>query len=275
MPSSDAQDPLGDAIPPPRVRQYLQAKLHPPPRRESWVARTRLVDSLDRASRRPVTLVAAPAGYGKTTLVAQWLDGPGRPLTAWVSLDRGDNDPDRLWTHVAEALEQAGCVLPVSEPSRSVDGSPAETSGAVLPAILNALAAVPDHIVLVLDDFHFIQTPQCHEQVELLVDHLPAQAHLVVISRSDPGLRLGRLRASGDLAEIRASDLAFTVDEAVELLAQVDVRLSDDTVAQLDAAHRGMAGGRLPGRSVARRARGSPTSSCVSSAGGAVSSATT
>jgi LuxR family maltose regulon positive regulatory protein len=233
MTTSEPMDPFGHrGAPPASVDPFLEAKLTPPPNRDSWVQRDRLIDAMDRAARHPVTLVAAPAGYGKTTLVAQWLNTRVGPAAAWISLDAGDNDPDRLWTHVAAALERAGCVLPISEPA-SVGRSSAPSRRALLPAIVSALAAVPDDLVLVLDDFHFIQQPACHEQVQFLISNLPAQGHLVIITRSDPGLRLGRLRASSDLAEIRAVDLSFTTPEAVELLANDNVQVSPETVTQL------------------------------------------
>ena len=174
----------------PRVDPFLEAKLHWPPRRDDWVRRDGCSDQVERAVRHPVVLVAAPAGYGKTISLAQWLAGEERPPAAWVSLDAGDNDPNRLWTHVAAALTRAGCVLPALEATRW-DGIATEAPGALLPAIVHALAAMPDDIVLVLDDFHFIQEPVCHDQVEFLVDRLPAQAHLVIVTRADPGLRLG------------------------------------------------------------------------------------
>ncbi|MDZ5623054.1 LuxR C-terminal-related transcriptional regulator [Nocardioides sp. HM23] len=177
--------------------------------------------------------MAAPAGYGKTTVVAQWLHAGTPPTTAWVSLDPGDNDPDRLWTHVAAALERAGCPLPIDELSRVLGHRSAGAPSAVLPAIVNALAAMPDDLVLVLDDFQSVQSPACHEQVEFLIRNLPVQAHLVIVTRSDPGLRLGRLRVSHDLAELRAEDLAFTAPEAAQMLADQGVHLSEDTLAQL------------------------------------------
>ncbi len=227
-------EPFSELIAPAdSVDQFLESKLHRPPRRDNWVPRDRLVDALDQAVRHPVTLVAAPAGYGKTTLLAQWLHGANRPAPAWVSLDSGDNDPDRLWTHVAVALERVGCVLPASEPARVVGARPDTAPRAVLPTLLNALAAMPDDIVLVLDDYHFIREPACHEQVQFLIASLPAQAHLVIVTRSDPDLRLGRLRAAGDLAEIRAGDLSFTLEEATQLLASGDVQLADETISQL------------------------------------------
>ncbi len=207
-------------------------KLHPPSRRESWVDRPRLMHAMADAIRRPVTLVAAPAGYGKTTVVAQGLQGEACPDSAWVSLDPGDNDPARLWSHVAAALERAGCVLPLVEPSR-VFGRPTQAPPTLLVTIVAALAAMPDDLVLVLDDFHFVQSAARHEEVELLVQSLPDKAHLVIITRSDPGLRLGRLRVSHDLAELRAEDLAFTPEEAREMVARTGVTLSDDTLGEL------------------------------------------
>jgi LuxR family transcriptional regulator, maltose regulon positive regulatory protein len=209
-----------------------EVKLHRPAPRASWVHRPRLVDAMVDAIHRPVTLVAAPAGYGKTTAVAQGLQGDECPASAWVSLDAGDNDPVRLWSHVAAALERSGCVLPVVEPAR-VLGRRAEPAQTLLLTIMAALAAMPDDLVLVLDDFHFVQSTARHEEVELLVQSLPERAHLVIVSRSDPGLRLGRLRVSADLAELRAEDLAFTPGEAREMFARTGVVLADETLAEL------------------------------------------
>lgn len=232
--TSQSQWPPGrPGAPPTSVDPFLDAKLSSPRNRDSWVRRNRLLEVMDRAVRHRVTLVAAPAGYGKTTLVAQWLNSRHRPAAAWVSLDSGDNDPDRLWTHVRVALERSGCVLPVNEPARVVGGDPAPGAQALLPAIVSALAAADGDVFLLLDDFHFIQEPACHDQVQYLIAHLPAQAHLVIISRSDPGLRLGRLRASSDLAEVRAADLSFTIEEAAELLGNEGVHVSPGTVTDL------------------------------------------
>lgn len=234
MTSTPGEYPLSRTVAPrASIDHFLEAKLHRPSRRDNWVQRSRLVEAMDRSTRLPVTLVAAPAGYGKTTVVAQWLHAAAPPTTAWVTLDQGDNDPDRLWTHVAAALERAGCLLPTDEPSRVFGRHSTDAPSAVLPAVVNALAALPDDLVLILDDFQFIQAPGCHEQVEFLVGNLPAQAHLVIITRSDPGLRLGRLRVSNNLAELRAEDLAFTAQEATQLLAREGVQLSADALSQL------------------------------------------
>ena len=232
MSAFGSEPPVRGAVLVPSMGHLSDVKLHPPSRRASWVDRPRLMEAMAHAVRRPVTLVAAPAGYGKTTVVAQALQGEECPDSAWVSLDAGDNDPARLWTHVAAALERAGCVLPLVEPSR-VFGRPVQAPPTLLVTIMAALAAMPDDLVLVLDDFHFVQLTARHEEVELLVQSLPEKAHVVIITRSDPGLRLGRLRVSHDLAELRAEDLAFTPEEAGQMVTRTGVALSDDTLAEL------------------------------------------
>ncbi len=215
------------------VDSFLEAKLHWPRVREGWVDRQRLLDLFDQATRRPVALIAAPAGYGKTTLTAQWLaTGRGGRAAAWVSVDAADNDPGRLWTHVAAALERAGCAL-----APDVAGFMAANSGdliaGLLPRLVNAMASMDEDVVLILDDFHYLQAAACREQVEFLIENLPEQAHLVIVSRADPGLRLGRLRASGLLAEIRAEQLSFDSDEAATLLGAEQVKLSAPGLAHL------------------------------------------
>ena len=209
----------------------LEAKLHSTPTREDWVVRRRLVDRLDRAATRPVVLVAAPAGFGKTTLLTQWTSQMGR-ATAWVTLDPGDDDPVRLWTYLATALERAGCPLGPDTAS-FVAANAGEIETRVLPRLLAGLAAMHEDVVIVLDDFHFVREQACHDQVGFLVEHLPPHCHVLIATRADPGLRLGRLRASGQLGEIRAADLAFSADEATALLGQRQVRLSGPSLAQL------------------------------------------
>lgn len=219
-----------DARPPPFVDSFLEAKLHRPPRRDDWMHRNRLLETMSQARVRPVTLIAAAAGYGKTTLVAQWLDEV-RPRAAWVSLDAGDNDPHQLWTHIATALERADCVVPSRQRRRVVPWS--RTPSSIQSAVVEALTGMTTDIVLVLDDFHLIHDEACRDQVELLIEHLPPSAHVVIITRADPGLRLGRLRASGELLELRAHDLSFTAAEATALLDHERLVLDDDSIALL------------------------------------------
>ena len=211
----------------------LEAKLRPPPARPEWVTRSRLVDELETASHRPVTLIAAPAGYGKTTAVTQWLASASGPATtAWVSLDTADNDPVRLWTHIATALDRAGCVI-----ARDIAGFIAAGSHdmltAVLPKIIAGMADLTSGVTLLIDDFHIVRSTACHAQMDFLIKHLPERVHVVLITRADPTLRLGRLRAAGQLSEIRADDLAFDVAEAVSLLASDGVTLSTESMWEL------------------------------------------
>lgn len=225
------------------VDPILSAKLHPPQLRPDWIDRPRLLQELDDAVLRPVVLIAAPAGFGKTTLITQWFAEDRVPAaTAWVSLDARDDSPDQLWTHVSLALELAGCRP--SEP-----GTPSEPLRAdellagVVGDLLRAMEGLERELVLVLDDFHVLQNPVCHRQVELLVEHLPSRAHLVISTRADPGLRLGRLRAAGRLGEIRAADLAFTTDEAASMLAAEDEHLSEAALHDLVDRTEGWAAG--------------------------------
>ena len=254
MTTSRASCPFSDLVAPaPSVDPFLEAKLHRPRRRDNWVHRDRLVDALDRAVTHPVTLVAAPAGYGKTTALAQWLDRPDRPgHRLGLPGPRGQRsrpavDPRRGGAGARRVRAARQRARPRGRRQQRHHAA-SRAAGH-----LNALAAAPDDIVLVLDDFHFIQAPACHEQVQFLIASLPAQAHLVIVTRSDPGLRLGRLRASGDLAEIRADDLSFTSargDRAARQRRRAPAR--GDRLAA-DGAHRGLARGALPRDLVAGR----------------------
>ena len=183
----------------------LETKLHVPRRRRNLVARARLRVPLD--SDAAVTLVSAPAGFGKTTLVADWVDGLDAHV-AWVSLDERDDEPTQFWAYVATALGPAG------EGALAELGAGVVDLDAVLAVLVNDLSHAEGEIVLVLDDLHTVRRPEVHEGLTFLVDHLPAPAHLVVTTRSDPPLPLARLRARGELVEVRAADLRFTPDEA-------------------------------------------------------------
>ena len=228
----------------PSADPILDAKLHRPPTRADWVERDRLLELLDRAVERPVTLVAAPAGFGKTTLATQWLASNRAPrVAAWVSLDSRDNDPVRLWTHVAIALERAGCCRSDQDVAAFMAAHGGEVIAEVLPRLLASIADMDEDLVILLDDFHFLRDVDCHTQVEFLVENLPQQAHLVVLTRADPGLRIAWLRATGRLSEIRAADLAFTAEETSSLLAVEQVRLSSGSVRDLVQRTEGWAAG--------------------------------
>ena len=212
----------------------LESKLHAPEPRDGWVERPALVEFLADAHAKLV-LVDAPAGYGKTTLVAQWRCGAaeGRPF-AWVTLDPDDNDPVSLWSHVAHALHRARpefCVQPILETLRA---QPPDVGGAVLPALVNELNTLPGPVVLVLDDYHRVKERSCHAHVEYLLSHLPPTVQLVLTTRADPPLPLARLRSTGDMVELRMSELRFTPAEAAALVVRTaGVRLADPDLADL------------------------------------------
>ena len=179
----------------PGLDAFLEAKLTPPAVRSAWIPRHDLIRQLDRATAScALTLLAAPAGYGKTTLIAQWLAGLTGRRQAWVALDSDDLDPVRLWTHIVTALQRAGCTF-TDTAARVVAQASADLVRHLLPTVVNAIADLGEPLVLVLDDFHFLQSEDCHEQVSFLLQHLPSTAALVISTRADPALRLGRSAA--------------------------------------------------------------------------------
>ena len=217
--------------------------------------RTRLIEELQKATARPVTLIAAPAGYGKTTVVSQWLASASRPATvAWISLDPSDNDPVRLWTHIATALDRAGCVIARDIASFIAAGG-YDMLTTVLPRILDAIAAISGDITILLDDFEVVRSAECNEQVDFFVKHLPERAHLVLVTRADPNLRLGRMRAAGQLSEIRADDLAFNVQEASSLLPRRRHRIIERRRVGTHAPDRRVASGPVSSSTLFSRPR--------------------
>ena len=195
------------------ARPLIQAKLEAPVPRQR-VSRRQLVELCAGPRPRKLTLIRAPAGWGKSTLLADWhvLERETRPF-AWVALDGGDNDPVRFWTYLIHALRtldpRAGEVsLPTLRAPR------VSVVDDVLPALCNELAALPHQVVLVLDDYHLVSNPEIDEGLSFLLEHLPQTLELVLSSRSEPALPLARLRARGELAEIDAQQLRFSEQEA-------------------------------------------------------------
>jgi LuxR family transcriptional regulator, maltose regulon positive regulatory protein len=222
----------------------LASKLAAPAMPGGMVARPRLFVLLDAGVERPVTLVAAPAGSGKTMLLTSWVSAVSPPgPVAWLSLDPGDNDPVRFWTYVLAALCRSGAV-PADSGLQALLPSP-QGDDALLPLLLHGLDELASPVVLVLDDVHELTEPRVLHGIELLVRHAPPQLRLVLSTRADPPLPLHRLLVSGRLTQLRAADLAFTVAEVAELLSEYDYRsrLSDDDVAALQARTEGWAAG--------------------------------
>ena len=194
----------------------LATKLHVPGPPPGFVQRPRLARALGEGLARGRVLVCAPAGSGKTALLAGCARGGGRPV-GWLGLDAGDSDPARFWRYVVAALDRARPGL-----AGRVGPPPPGSSEGLVMTLINELAAdpAPDEVLLVLDDYHLVDSGSVHESVALLLENLPPGLRVVVSGRADPPLPLARLRARGQLAELRAADLRFTSEEAAALLGE-------------------------------------------------------
>jgi LuxR family transcriptional regulator, maltose regulon positive regulatory protein len=208
----------------------LAAKLRPPVARPGTVARPLLVERLEQGDGRPIVLLVAPAGYGKTTLLSQWSERGG-PAFAWVSVDPADNDPKELLTYVAVALDaveriDGGVFDALGSPANSVPGS-------ALPRLGTALSSMRTPFVLVLDDVETLHDRECQDALSVLADHVPAGSRLVLAGRAEPPLRVPRLRAEGKILEIGPADLSLSRVEAAALLRSAGLEVSDGDVAEL------------------------------------------
>jgi LuxR family transcriptional regulator, maltose regulon positive regulatory protein len=213
----------------------LETKFHAPTPRRGLVERARLHERLEAGANATLTLVSAPAGFGKSTLLAEWLAtaaGEGR-ATAWLSLDDRDNDPASFFTYVVAALRTAAPVVGADGMARlAAPDVPIDT---VVASLLNDLQRAPTDVVLVLDDYHLISATEVQEAMAFVVDHLPSHVHIVISSRADPPLQLARLRARGELVEIRAADLRFTAGETSTYLSEVmGLEVADSDVTLLE-----------------------------------------
>ena len=223
----------------------LQTKLYIPRSRTGLVPRPRLIERIKRGTEGKLTLVSAPAGFGKTTLLTEWLasapaaNGPA----AWLALDHNDNEPMLFWAYVIAALQTVNAQ--VGTRALALLHSPQQMSvETLLGTLLNDIAAFEQRIVLVLDDYHLVVAQPIHQGIAFLVDHLPPQLHLVIATRADPPLPLGRLRARSELVELRAADLRFTAPEAAAFLNDVMVlHLPEQDVAALETRTEGWIAG--------------------------------
>ncbi|WP_091756417.1 helix-turn-helix transcriptional regulator [Pedococcus cremeus] len=220
-------------------------KIHVPIPRRGIVRRAQLTERLNAAEHARLVLVSAPPGFGKTTLLSQWVterSTDNETRVAWLSLDAGDNDPRRFVAHLIAALEAAGAATPeADELLETVAAVPVE---AVLTSLVNQLDELPGPTVIALDDYHVIEAPEIHQAVTFLLDHLPSQVTLAVATRADPPLPLPRLRARGELVELRAAELRFTPAEAGAFLTDVmGLPLTDEQVAALEARTEGWVAG--------------------------------
>src|SRR5215208_599980 len=237
----------------------LATKLHIPQPRPKVVLRPRLIARLNEGLRqsgsfaRKLTLISAPAGFGKTTLVSEWV----APLTrfplpmgeenevraAWLSLDEGDNDPNRFLVYLIAALQTLAVNIGAGVLGALQSPQPPSTES-ILTALLNDIAALPNDFILVLDDYHIPDSRLVDQALAFLLEHLPPQMHLVIATREDPPLSLARLRSRDQLTELRAADLRFTAAEAADFLNQVmGLNLSAENIAALEARTEGWIAG--------------------------------
>jgi LuxR family maltose regulon positive regulatory protein len=222
--------------------ELLSTKLFTPPVRKNIVPRPRLIEQLNEGLEGKLTLISAPAGFGKTTLVSEWLANCGRPI-AWLSLDEGDNDLARFLTYLIAALQTISIdigsgVLPMLQSPQP------PSSESILTSLLNEIVTIPDPFFLVLDDFHVIDAKPVENTLVFMIEHLPLQVHLVIATREDPSLPLARYRAQGQLIELRTADLRFTSSEAAEFLNQVmNLNLSVEDITALETRTEGWIAG--------------------------------
>ena len=220
----------------------LATKLYIPPPRPNLVIRPRLIERLNESKLCRLTLISAPAGFGKTTLVSEWAAVCDQKV-AWLSLDKEDNDLTRFLTYFVAALQTIAAnfgkeVLPILQ---SPQPPPTES---ILTTLLNEITLIPDNFVLVLDDYHVIDSKLVDEAIAFLLKHLPPEVHLVVITREDPQLPLPQLRARGQLAELRIADLRFTLTESAEFLNQMmGLNLTAENITALESRTEGWIAG--------------------------------
>ena len=211
----------------------IPTKLRAPRIRSELVERPELVARLREGRRRALTLVCAPAGYGKSTLLAQWVDSDReRTPFVWLALDPSDSDPTRLWAHLVTGLREVHA--PVGEASLdALVGGPGAIADTLVPLLVRELADAPE-LVVVLDDWHLVRSPLCDATMAAFVEHAPDSVQVVVSSRADPGLPVARLRAHGELAELREAALRISAHEALDLFRRADVELTNDEVERLN-----------------------------------------
>ena len=220
----------------------LASKIYIPTPRPMLVHRPRLVQVLNSGLDHALTLISAPAGSGKTVLATEWAASCGRP-TAWLSLDEGDNDPAGFLSGLIACLRKVSADIGAGAAVVLLSARPQPTES-LLSALLGDIAALPASFLLVLDDYHCINAKPVADAVGFLLERRPPQMHMAVVTREDPDLPIARLRAKGQLTELRAADLRFTRDETAEFLKQaMGLDLPADQVAALEARTEGWAAG--------------------------------
>jgi LuxR family maltose regulon positive regulatory protein len=232
---------VDDAVAGPRVR-LLRSKLAPPQARKGIASRGQVLDRLRAGRGRKLTLVCAPAGYGKTTVLAQWCEADrSRTPFVWMSADESDSDPVRLWSHLIAGLRAVHPRVGAAS-AKALRAGPNTVESVVLPSLVEELSDAPPS-TLVVDDWHLVRSTVCDETMRILIEHGPPAVQIVLASRSDPNLPVGRWRAHGELAEVRAADLQLSHVEAASFLREANVDLGPEDVALLTERTEGWAAG--------------------------------
>ena len=215
------------------AKVLLKAKLQIPPTRPEQVFRPRLFERLDAGTQRNLTLISAPAGFGKTTLITAWVKGRNIPI-AWFSLDKGDDQPECFWSYFIAALQTLESGIGENLPGK-LNISPLPPIETILSELLNEIWEIRHPFIFVLDDYHVIENPHIQDGMSFLLDHLPPDMHLLVSTRADPPWPLARLRGRGEITELRIEDLRFSVEETTEFLNSfMGLALSREDVVALD-----------------------------------------
>jgi len=217
----------------------LTTKLFTPPSRPNLVPRTRLIEQLNNGLHQKLTLISAPAGFGKTTLLSSWVAQIDSAYSAWLSLEKADNDLSRFLTYFVAALQLVERKIGTGvQASLQSPGNP--NTELILTTLINEIAEFRDDLVLILDDYHVIESKPTNHALTFLLDHLPANMHLVIATRVDPPFPLARLRARKQMTELRTADLRFTQEETTAFLNQVmKLGLSEDDIVSLETRTEG------------------------------------
>ena len=210
----------------------LATKLYIPSARTGILSRSRLAEQIEFGLLRPLVLISAPAGYGKTTLLSTWVADCKYPV-GWLTLDQGDNDPVRFWQYIGAALKKANDRLGKSLHSALFSVQTPDLEQIII-ELVNNIATSNKKLILVLEDYHVIDNAEVHASINFLLDHIPPEVHLIITTRSDPPLHLGLRRGRGQIAEIRSANLRFTPDETTEYINHImQLALTDEDVISL------------------------------------------